>query len=240
MLSKSTFCCDDCSHWWTRSSGTHVITCKYPPPPHRHTHSYYYSTCTHSTHDIQKGMCIHTLGGNYAVLQTHMYSVGTNTGQMDRWTQIGTDRYTDGYSHTCWEPVLRRPTDLASSWPLQRALKRLEDNLSLPLSVLPSLPLSLAPSLRLSSLWPLSRQPITLMALFSTLSTPFFLHHRITSSCSVGNIQESRADEPKEMFWETASAAKPNWDQPHTGPKSGKKNYEWMVLSLELQIGFEF
>ncbi|KAK1890539.1 50S ribosomal protein L31, partial [Dissostichus eleginoides] len=34
---------------------------------------------------------------------------------------------------------------------------------------------------------------------------PPFLPHRITSSCSVGNIQESRADEPKEIFWETAS-----------------------------------
>lgn len=115
-------------------------------------------------------MCIRTLGGNYALLQTHMYSVAANTGQMDRWTQIGTDRYTEGYSHTRWEPVLRHPTDLASSWPLQRALKRLEDNLPLPLSVPPSLP---PLSLLLSSLWPLSRQPITLMALFSTPSTSF-------------------------------------------------------------------
>lgn len=70
------------------------------------------------------------------------------------------------------------------------------------------------------------------------LSQPLLFHHRITSSCSVGNIQESRADEPKEMFWESASIAKPNWDRPQTGPKSGKKNYEWMVLSVELQKGF--
>lgn len=105
---------------------------------------------------------LHTLGGNYALLQAHMYGVGTNAGQMDRWTQITTDRYTEGNSHTCWEPLLRHPTDLAS-WPLQRALKRLEGSLPLPF-------LFLLPSHLLSSLWPLSKQPITLMALFSTLS----------------------------------------------------------------------
>jgi len=45
------------------------------------------------------------------------------------------------------------------------------------------------------------------MALFSTHSTPFCFTIASFPSCSVGNIQESRADEPKEMFWDTASAA---------------------------------
>lgn len=48
---------------------------------------------------------------------------------------------------------------------------------------------------------------------FNSLNPLFFLaphpHHHITSSCSVGNIQESRAHKPKEMFWVGASAVKP-------------------------------
>lgn len=166
-----------------------------------------------------KGMCIHTLGANYAVLQRHTCSVGINAGQMDRWTPICTDRYTEGHSHTCWEPVLRGLTDLASAWPLQRALKRLEDNLPHPLSVPPSLhPPSFCPRFGLcpdnQSHWWLCFQ----------LSQPPFPpppHH--SPPCSVGNIQESRADEPKEMFWKTASAVKPDWHQPHTGTKSVKE-----------------
>ncbi len=152
---------------------------------------------------------------------------------MDRWTQIGTGRYTEGCSHTCWEPVQRRPTDLASFWPLQRALKRLEDNLPLPLSVLPPLPPSV---LMLASVQTTNHID---GFVFNSLN-PLFLPHGITSSRSVGNIQESRADEPKEIFWEMASTAKPNWDQPHAGPKSGKEKLWVVVLSLELQIRFEF
>lgn len=194
-----------------RSSGQSLL---WPPT---HTRTQVHKLFTHIPHmTYRRGMWIHTLGGNYTLHQTHLYSVGTNTGQMDRCTQIGTDRSPEGYSHTWREPVLRRPTDLASSWPLQRALKRLWDNLSLPLSVLPSLPPppSFCPRFGLcpdkQSHWWLCFQ----------LSQPLFLHLRITSSCSVGNIQESGADKPKEMFWETASIAKSYRGQPHTGPKS--------------------
>lgn len=127
----------------------------------------YMLSCESSAHDSQMGMCIHTLG---AIMCT------SNTGQMSRWTLIWTGRYTEGYS-------LRGPEDMASSWPHRRVLKKPEDNLY-------PAPFFL-PSLLLPSLWPLSRQPITLMALFSSLSTPLLsLYCRITSSSSVGNIQE--------------------------------------------------
>lgn len=145
---------------------------------------------------------------------------------MDRWTQIGTDRYTEGYPHTCWEQVLRCPTDLAASWPLQRVLKRLEDNPLLLLSVPHSLPPSFSLYLFLSSTFcprfGLCPDNQSEWWLCFQLSQPPFLYHRIISSCSVGNIQESRADEPKEMFWDAASTAKPNWDQTHIGLSSGK------------------
>lgn len=73
----------------------------------------------------------------------HIWTKGTNKGQSDR--SAATGIRTD--TRTRWEPVQRRPTDLASSWPHRRALKRLQDKLppSLFRLFLPYLSLSLPP-----------------------------------------------------------------------------------------------
>lgn len=128
------------------------------------------------------------------------------------------------------------PTDLASSWPLQRALSRLQDNPPLPHSV-PHQPSSTSPSLS-SSLCPrigLYPDNQSHWWLCFQLSQPLFLLHHITSSLSVGNIQESRPDEPKEMFWEKASPAKSNWDHLYTGCELGKKYWEWCCRVFKIQ-----
>ena len=109
---------------------------------------------------------VHTRGGNYALPpKQHTYRV------VDKWTQISTGRYTEGYSHThmLW---VSAETSRRSGILVTPSRGRLKGSKTIPhLRPLPVFLFFLS-SLLLSSLWPPSRQPITLMALFSTLSTP--------------------------------------------------------------------
>lgn len=136
----------------------------------------------------------------------------------------------------------RHPLDLH-----QRATKRPEDPQPPPATLHPLRSFSL---LLLSALWLPSRQPITLMALFSTLSLPVSLslyaqHHFLPQYGQHPGILGWTS--PKEMFWMAASMAELEWDQPTAGTQSPEKkkkkieeNYEWLVLTYRAVNGFEF
>lgn len=126
---------------------------------------YTYFTCTHFP---QESMCIHTLGGNYALLQAHVQCRYKQDKWTDKHRSVQTGKQTDIHTHAgsqYWAtPQTWHPLD--PSWGHLKGLKAISPSFFC--SLFP-----LSPSFLRSFLWPLSKQPIMLMALFSTLSTPF-------------------------------------------------------------------
>lgn len=183
-------------------------------------------TNTHKdTHTIDKQVCAFIPWG--AIMfssQTHVqcrYKQDKRTDEhRSEWTGIQKDTRTHAGSKYWDAPLIWQPLDPSSGY--LKGLKTILSSFFLFLT--PSLPLSLF--LFLSSTFcprfGLCPDNQSEWWLCFQLSQPPFLYHRIISSCSVGNIQESRADEPKEMFWDAASTAKPNWDQTHIGLRSGR------------------
>lgn len=119
--------------------------------------------------EIQKGTWIYTHGGNYALVQADKLEQ-----KRDKWTdehrsaQTGIQK--DANTHA-GKTELRHPTDLASSWPLQRALKRLQDNLPRPLSV---------PSSLLPSVSPLPPSVLSLASVQTTNHIDGFVFNSLT------------------------------------------------------------
>lgn len=124
------------------------------------------------------------------------------------------------------------------------ALKRLEDDLPLFLSVPPTLSLPCSHSLSPPTFCPhfglCPDNQSQWWLCFQLSPPPSYSSYQCTISFSgVGNVQESRSDKPKEMFWENASTAEPSRDQPQFGIYSEKKNYEWSSAFASLK-GFDY
>lgn len=162
------------SRRWTKSSGGHVIECVKTP-----THMTYRRVCAFIA-----------LGGNYALPpNTHVqWKVRTDRSAQ---TGIQTDARTHAGSQHRDAPQIWHPLDPSSGH--LKGLKTISPSLFFVLP-LPSLPPSV---LALASVQTTNHID---GFVFNSLNH-LFLHHRITSSCSVGNIQESEGlTSPKRCF----------------------------------------
>lgn len=159
---------------------------------------------------------------------THCWYKHRTNGQMSTNQHMGlqTDLWTRGVSRHLNAPQVSQP------WPLQRALKSLEDNSPLPHFVLPShLPPSFCPDSGLcpdnQSNWWLCFRLLSTLLLF-TPPLPTFKSHPPAVWVGSRNLTLRNV---KDCFGKMTGTVRSYWHQIHNGPRLGRKitDSEWCL-----------